>query len=156
MKIAAASLSDDALFEAVAAIICEVNGAKRADIVPEAALAADLGIAGDDGHALFERLHERFEMDWTGLDLGLHFGDGGLGPPLPPWRLGAARYEHQPLTVAALIGALKAGRWPDLPKVERPRGARVRLQAASWTMSLVMGGVAVTAVVALLSRALGS
>jgi hypothetical protein len=139
MKIAAASLTEEVLFARVTAAIGNISGQTREEIRPEARLREDLGIAGDDGHELFVLLHERFEMDWTGLDLRLHFGDAGQAA--------------QSLTVAALIAALKAGRWPDFPAIARPRAARVRLQAASWAALLILGGCFAATLAVVLSRA---
>jgi hypothetical protein len=152
MKIAAASLSDDALFEAVAAIIVEVTGVKRARITRETRLSEDLGIHGDDGHDLFEALHNRFEMDWTGLDLALHVGrEGGAWP----WRLheGADVYEPEPLSVGMLIDALRAGRWPEFQLLPRTRGALIRQKAIAWTAFLFLAGIFAVGLAATLARA---
>jgi GAF domain-containing protein len=151
MKIAAASLSDDALFEEVAEIIHEVSGAKRARITRDARLSEDLRIHGDDGHDLFEALHDRFEMDWTGLDLELHVGKEGHSWP---WRLheGAGGYEPEPLSVGMLNDALRAGRWPEYQLLPRARGAAIRQKAVAWGAFLFLAGMFAFGLAATLSR----
>jgi len=152
MKIAAASLTDDTLFEEVAAIIVEVSGVKPGRITREARLSEDLRIHGDDGHDLFEALHDRFEMDWTGLDPGLYVGrEGGDWP----WRLhqGSRAFEPEPLSVGMLIDALRAGRWPEFQPRPRTRGALFRQKAVAWAAFLFLAGMFALGLAATLSRA---
>jgi hypothetical protein len=133
MRIAAASLPPEDLRARIVAIIGSLSGQKPERVVSEARLREDLGICGDDGYELIAELDEKFVMDWTGLDLGVHFGAEGLGAPLP-WQVkrSAAYYVPQPLTVGQLADALRVGRWPGSPMISRPIRQRVELHAASW------------------------
>jgi hypothetical protein len=133
MKIAAASLPSEDLHARIVAIIGHISGQGPERIVSEARLREDLGIHGDDGYELMTELDGQFIMDWTGFDLGVHFGMEGLGAPLP-WQVkhGTAYYVPQPLTVGRLAGALRAGRWPGSSMIPRPIRQRVELHAASW------------------------
>ncbi len=157
MKIAAAALTEEELFARVAAAIRQISGHKPERIIPDARLYEDLGIYGDDGHGLFEMLHERFEMDWTGLDLRVHFGSEGLGAPLP-WQVtqSAGYFEHQPLTVAQLMAALCQGRWPESPVVPAPVGQRRMLHAASWVQIGILGLIVLAVAVVMIGGAVGS
>lgn len=142
MKTNAALLGDDELFRRVASIVHFVSGAPLDRIRREANLNDDLGICGDDGYELIETLDEHFVMDWSGFDRGVHFGAEGIGAPLP-WQVSRSPnyFQRQPLTVAHLMAALKAGRWPGSPRIPRPRRARAGLYAASWMQfGIVIGG----------------
>ena len=152
MKIAAASLTEEQLFDRVAGAIRDISGQKPEKIRREARLFEDLGIYGADGHDLFEALHEQFEMDWTGLDLGLHVG---VEARAWPWqaRERSDGFEPHPLTVDALMDALKAGRWPVYPRIEPPRGVAIRRQIIGWAAVVFVGGMLVAGLVLTLSRA---
>ena len=157
MKIAAASLSDDALFGEVTAAIRQISGQKPEKITRNARLLEDLGIYGNDGHALFELLHEQFEMDWTGLDLRVHFGEEGLGAPLP-WQVreSPAYFEHQSMTVAELMAALRDGHWPESPVIPAPAGQQRMLHAASWVQLGILALFLGLAAAVMIGRAVGS
>ena len=109
----------------------------------------DIGIYGDDGYDLIQELDERFEMDWEGLRLGVHFGSEGLGPPLPPWRVRGSDfwYEPEPLTVERLVRDLRAGRWSGTALVPLRRRTRLNLFIASWTLFIVFAGSLLTAAI---------
>lgn len=157
MKIAAASLTDEQLFDRVAAAIRDISGHKPEKITREARLLEDLGIYGEDGHELFEMLHEQFEMDWTGLDLGVHFGTEGLGAPLP-WQVKESPdyFQHQPVTVAALMEALRCGHWPESAVVPAPARWRRELHVASWVQFGIFAFFFLVLMVVLIGRAVGS
>jgi hypothetical protein len=155
MKIAADSLSDGELFARVAATIHEVAGTPLGSVAPESRIGEDLGVWGDDGIDLLEVLDNQFVMDWSGIEPGLHFGDEVQAHP---WKVqeSAAWFERQPLTVGALMEALRAGRWPEIARIERPPASRARLRVASWAMFLFAGGLCLTILAVVLIRLLGS
>ena len=157
MKIAASSLTEGELFVRVAAAIRQISGQKPEKITPDARLLEDLGIYGDDGHELFEMLHEQFEMDWTGLDLRVHFGSEGLGAPLP-WQVreSPGYFEPQPVTVAELVGALRDGRWPESVAIPASAGQRRNLHLASWVQFGIFAAGALVIVSGILISALAS
>lgn len=131
MKMAAASLTDDALFGRVAATIHEISGIRHDRIVPHANLV-DLGIYGDDGYDLVVALDDEFAMTSGEFDLGIHFGAESWGAPLP-WQVtrSSEYFAPQPLTVAQLVETLKCGSWPDTPKVPRSKALRIELYIVS-------------------------
>lgn len=134
--------SEEAAFEEVRAIIADYTGIDRARIAMRSDLYNDLGIAGDDADDLFAVFDDAFAVDWTGLDLGVHFGNEGfLVAPLP-WQLknNCAIYQRQPCKVSDVVRAVCAGRWSGTPQILRPRLARLGLYLMSAVQFIVMTG----------------
>ncbi len=141
-------------FERVRAIIADQMGVKRDRITMDADLAGDLGVDGDDGVELFEALDDAFTVDWTGLDLGVHFGGEGWGLPLP-WRLKdhCAMFETQPCTVADVVRAVDSGRWHGSRRIPRPRVERTVVYLMSTLQLLLLGLLLGLAAAVLLGKA---
>jgi hypothetical protein len=117
---------DSALFEQVQRIIAGYAGIDPRKISMESDLRSDLGISGDDGDELFTALDAQLNVDWSGLDLGIHFGNEGFGYPLP-WQLknNCVMYEAQPCRVSDIAEAAQTGKWPGTAKVLRPLSRRL-------------------------------
>jgi hypothetical protein len=65
--------------------LVEEFGIRRSKLNPSSRLLHDLGIDGDDAVELFEKIHQRYGTDFTGLYQSWHayFGYEGIG-----WRTG--------------------------------------------------------------------
>lgn len=140
-------------FEKVREIIAEYSGKNLSSIMIDSDLSRDLGISGDDGHELFARFGEAFDVDWTGLDLGVHFGNEGWGLPLP-WHLrnNCTMYEIQPCRVSDVVQAVETGRWPGSKLIPRPKSARVSLYTKSILQHGFVWGILLIAGLAILNR----
>ena len=112
--------STDKIFEEVRDIIAEFQLVDRSTITMDTDICMDLGVAGDDGNELFTKFDEAFEIEWTGLDLGVHFGNEGWGLP-PPWQISnnCVMYHDQPCRVSDVVQAVETGRWPGTKLVRR-------------------------------------
>lgn len=112
--------------EQIREIISLHAGVEQSSIKLESDLRSDLGISGDDGDELFEDLNEVFNVDWSELDLGVHFGNEGSGPPLP-WHLNGncLMYEVQPCKVSDIVRAVNEGRWHGSERILRSKSARI-------------------------------
>ncbi len=110
--------SENSAFERVSEIITEFAGVDRTRITNDSDLFEDFGIAGDDGDDLFTAFDNAFDVDWTGLDLGVHFGGEGFGLPFP-WQLknDCVMYETQPCKVSDIVQAVESGRWQGTTKL---------------------------------------
>lgn len=144
-------------FERVREIIAKFTGIDRARITIDSDLEKDLGVSGDDGVDLFAEFDGAFDVDWTDLHLGVHFGNEGLGPPLP-WLLkdNCILYKDQPCKVSDIVGAIEKGRWPGTKLTLRSKSERVRIYLVSALQALLIGGalvgVAVAALIGLINR----
>ncbi len=144
-------------FEEVRDIIAEYTGIERTRIAADSDLLEDLGVAGDDGDELFAEFDEAFDVDWTGLCLGVHFGNEGLHLPLP-WQLknNCVMYETQPCKVSDVVRAVDTGRWPGTKVNLRPRAVRLVMYLLSTLQTAVFAGmlaaVAATALIYLIDR----
>ena len=129
----------NATFERVCDIVADISGVDRHRIAMDSDLFGDIGIAGDDGEDLFLELDRAFEVDWTGLDLGVHFGNEGLGLPLP-WHLknNCVMYEPQPCRVSDVVRAVETGRWPGTQVIRVSRRRRVGLYVMSVLQTVVL------------------
>ena len=140
--------SENPAFERVSEIIAEIMGIDRTRITIDSDLIEDLGIAGDDGDDLFTAFDNAFDVDWTGLDLGVHFGNEGLGLPLP-WHLknNCVMYETQPCKVSDIVQAVESGRWQGTTKlILRSRSERVTIYLLSSFQLAFIGGMLIAAV----------
>lgn len=124
--------STDIIFEKVSDIICDRTGADRRHVTMGSDLCFGLGVAGDDGDYLFEAFDEAFEVDWTGLELGIHFGNEGFGLP-GPWRLtnNCVMYEQQPCRVSDVVRAVETGRWHGTKMILLPKSERIEVYVKS-------------------------
>lgn len=136
--------SGDPVFEKVRDIIAEFTGVDRTRISADSDLIKDLGVAGDDGDELFAEFDNAFEVDWSGLCLGVHFGNEGLHLPLP-WQLkdNCIMYEPQPCKVSDIVRAVETGRWPGTRVNLRPRAVRLSLYLLSTLQTAVVAGMLV-------------
>jgi acyl carrier protein len=134
--------SENPVFERVREIIAEFTGVDRARITMDSDLCRDLGVAGDDGGDLFRALDDAFEVDWTDLDLGVHFGSEAWSLPFP-WHLKNDRvmYLTQPCKVSDIVQAVEIGRWPGTELTLRSLSTRVSLCALSMLLAVVIGGM---------------
>jgi hypothetical protein len=124
--------AETSTFSAIQKILSDQFGLDPGRIALHSDLQSDLGIHGDDGDELFEALDKAFDVDWSGLDLGVHFGNEGSGLPFP-WQLknNCVMYQTQPCRVADLIRAVDEGRWPETKLVPRSKTERRRLYVQS-------------------------
>ncbi len=136
-------------FDRVRDIVADFAGLDRGRIAMESDLVEDIGIAGDDGEDLFLELDRAFEVDWTGLDLGVHFGNEGLGLPFP-WHLknNCVMYEPQPCRVSDIVRVVETGRWPGTRVIRVSRSKCIGLYVMSvlktaFLFSVLVGGLAV-------------
>jgi len=142
MKLRAADLEEEDVYRLVSEMVERISGTKPEKIRPDARIAEDIGLYGDDGYDLIQELDEKFEMDWGGLRLGVHFGSEGFGPPQPPWRVRGSDfwYRREPLTIERLVRELRTGCWSGTALVPLDRGARRELLLASWAVFLLIAG----------------
>ena len=136
------SESANSTFDKVREIIADSTGYDQALITMESDIAADIGVAGDDGDLLFMALDEAFDVDWAGLDLGIHFGDEGVFQPLP-WHLKNSfwMYESQPCRVSDVVMAVETGKWPGTPIVPISKAEYVALYRQSMSWVILWGGL---------------
>lgn len=100
------------IFDELNARLVEFLGVISEKVTMEASLIDDLGVYGDDGSELFEMLDEHYNIEWDGLEIGVLFGNEGLGPP-PPWALknNCIMYKPQPCLVSDVVKAIELGKW---------------------------------------------
>jgi len=55
-------------------VLCDQIGVKRSRITDDMSLCLDLGVAGEDGWRLIERLHREFDVKFEGFDSDAYFG----------------------------------------------------------------------------------
>ncbi len=129
----------------------DVSGLPEERIRPETRIMEDLGVYGDDAYELICMIDDEFEMAPGDFHLEIHFGVEGLGAPLP-WHLrsSVACFEAQPMTVGQLVGHIRTGRWPDTPRIPRPRGKVLSVHAASWVQFTFFAGGAAAMIVTLI------
>ena len=149
MKADGAALSDDEVFTRVAATVQKLTGLPPEHIDLKSRVAEDLGLWGDDGWDLIERLDEEFQVDWEGFDGGIHYGWEGFGPPLLPWHVSRSPFvfEPQPLILRDLVQAIRERRWPGTPRIPAPLGRRLSVHAASWALFVMVTAPLVAVVV---------
>lgn len=125
----------DRIFDKVRDIIAGRVGYDRALISPETDLVEDCLISGIDGDFLFEALDEAFEIDWTGLNLRVHFGDEGwFAPGIWNPRGSTWEFQQQPCTVSMIVAAVETGKWPGTPLVPIDGGVRSAVLARRFLM----------------------
>lgn len=149
--------SEHPAFERVSEIIIEFAGVDRTRITNDSDLFEDFGIAGDDGDDLFIAFDNAFDVDWTGLDLGVHFGNEGFGLPLP-WHLknNCVMYETQPCKVSDIVQAVESGRWQGTTKrILRSRSARVTMYLLSAFQNALLLGILIAVVWVLFIKLIG-
>jgi len=73
----------DEPLDAIMNLLRVEQGISPAKLRPSARLLHDLGIDGDDARELFQRLHERFGTDFSGLDWPEFFDSEGI----PLWSI---------------------------------------------------------------------
>ena len=139
------------VFENVRDIIARYTGVDRARIAAGSDLLKDLGVAGDDGDELFAEFDKAFDVEWTGLCLGVHFGNEGLHLPLP-WQLknNCIMYETQPCKVSDIVRAVENGRWPGTNINLRPRAVRLVIYLLSTLQCAIIAGMLVAVAAAVL------
>ena len=108
----------DEIFLKVQGILYTSQGIRFEKLTWTADLSKDLRIAGDDAYLLFLEFDKAFNVDWSGLNLGVHFGGETITLP-PPWALNWLLYKHQPFRVCDLVDAIQAGKWPGTLMVRK-------------------------------------
>lgn len=150
---AAEQMSESAIstFDKVREIIAGIIGADPASMAMDSDIAADLGVAGDDGNDLFGAFGEAFDVDWTGLDLGIHFGNEGYGLPWP-WQLknNCLMYESQPCRVSDVVRAVETGCWPGTQLVLLPKSKRFSIFLLSTLQLLLLAGMLIAATLSII------
>ncbi len=73
------------VFDAVRAVIAKAIDVEPDRIAMDTDVAGDLGAAEDDGEALIYALSDEFDIDWSGMNVDLHFGRVDFLPM--PWRI---------------------------------------------------------------------
>lgn len=138
----------DEIFEKVRDIVAGCTGVDRSRITMNSGFVDDFGVVGDDGDELFEAFSKEFDVDWTGLDLGVHFGNEGWGLPYP-WRLedNCVVYEVQPCRVSDVVRAVQTGRWPGTKIVPLSKSERRMMYVRSWLNVAFFAGVGLFAAV---------
>lgn len=145
-------MTPDDLLAKVVEIVARCSGVDQTKIGRNTRLGEDLGIYGDDGDDILGALEEAFEMDWTGIDAGVIFGNEGFGPP-PLWLLrnNCDLFEQQTLTIDQLVEGLKAGRWlHPTPMIPLSGRRRLGVYFGSALVTMLLGGVLFMIVVLLI------
>jgi hypothetical protein len=91
----------------VITFVSETLMVKESRLNARTTLLYDLGVDGGDGDDFLFEFSERFGVDFTGIDLSLHFGPEGM--PLP--FLGPEPKMLIPITLGGLADAMARGRW---------------------------------------------
>ena len=123
--------SERAVFEKVRDLIAACMGVDRTRISTDSDLCRDLGVAGADGCDLFTAFDNAFDVDWTGLYLGVHFGNESCFPSPRQLKNNCVMYETQPCKVSDVVQAVMSGRWRGTPLVLRSESARAMLYVLS-------------------------
>jgi acyl carrier protein len=104
---------EEKTLEQVKQILWDLHGDRPERVSLKSDLFADLGIDGDDAVEVFQRIEEKFEIDFSLMKWERHFGpEAGFNPfvlLLPSWRWW--QRERVPVTVEDLITAICAKRW---------------------------------------------
>jgi acyl carrier protein len=102
-------------------LIADELAVRPEELGPGTRILHDLGADGMDGYELMERFRERFDVDMSEFQFGLHFGPEGCEPFSLLYRLVFARdkLKHVPITVNDLVEAAERGKWqtPNRPPV---------------------------------------
>ena len=79
----------------------------------------DKAKGGMDGYELMERFRERFAVDMSEFQFGLHFGLEGCEPLTLLCRLvfDRAGLKYVPITVNDLVEAVERGKWQTLNRL---------------------------------------
>jgi hypothetical protein len=141
----------DEIFLKVQEILYTSQGIRFEKLTWTADLSKDLRIAGDDADLLFLKLDEAFNVDWSGLNLGVHFGGETITLP-PPWALDWLLYKHQPFRVCDLVNAIQASKWPGTPMVRKSLAARLFLYVLSTLQWLFLISILLLSLLSLLRR----
>jgi acyl carrier protein len=108
-------MSELTVEEEILALVSRKTGLPQSALKPEQRLLHDLGLDGDDAVELFLDVSRQFRVEFGGLRIENHFR------PEPNiftiFRTSSRRAQEiagkAPITIADLIAAVKAGRWPD-------------------------------------------
>ena len=98
-------------------LIAEESGKGKDQISSSSTLLADLGIDGDDAWEILERLHGKYEVDFSEFEFEKHFrNEPCFKGPIYLFRKLKYRDEHMaarkvPITVASLIEACEKRAW---------------------------------------------
>jgi hypothetical protein len=141
----------DEIFLKVKEILHASQGIHFEEVTWTTDLSEDLGIAGDDADLLFLEFDKAFNIDWSGLNLGVHFGGETITLPLP-WALDWLLYKHQPFRVCDLVNAIQAGKWPGTPMVRKSLAARLFLYVLSTVQWLFLISILLLSLLSLLLR----
>jgi len=119
-------------------IIAEFTGIAPEGIHLDTLLCEDLGIAGDDDLELFELIDDNFAIDWKNLDIGIHFGNEGLGFPVP-WLLkgNCCLYESQPCSVRDIVNAIETGVWKGTERIELSQSEQKKIYILSTIQTFI-------------------
>lgn len=90
-------------------LIAEHMGIDKSLVTLDASLINDLGIYGDDGYELFEKLSETYNIDWTGINIEAIFGNEGIAIIPPTGKM------KQECSVRDLVSSLHNGKWTGSP-----------------------------------------
>jgi hypothetical protein len=72
---ASVGMTRQVLVDDLRGLLSHYTGLPIGDIREDSELYQDLGIAGDDGYDLFVMLRDRYNADFSSLDLDAYFGD---------------------------------------------------------------------------------
>ncbi len=103
---------EDDVYERVRQVISEVSNCLVDEINLDTRINYELGVAALDGDELIIELEKHFDVDMSGMDTGKYFG-GDAWFPFPRWLFGLKDSYLKPLTVRAILNAVKLGKWDD-------------------------------------------
>jgi acyl carrier protein len=108
--------NEEQLLEQVKQILWALHGDRPERVTLKSDLFSDLGIDGDDAIEVFEKIEEKFDVDFSSMQWDRHFGpEAGFNPfalLLPSWW--KWQRERVPVTVEDLITAICARRWVNV------------------------------------------
>lgn len=130
------------IFDGLKPLIVDQLGVGAEKVTLESSFQNDLGVCGDDGTELFEMLGKHYNVEWHGLNIGVLFGNEGLGP-VPPWALknNCVLYENQPCEVRDVVKAIKTGKWEATPMILKPKTERFIIYITSYLITGILIGV---------------
>src|SRR5215213_5336533 len=107
------------LYDRVVNLVAEQCGVRASRITPDTTLFGDLGIDGDDGIEVLEKLAREFSVDMSRCQPCRYFGPEGFYPWAPlywivlAFRKGSPeeRARLKPVTIADLVRSAELGRW---------------------------------------------